>query len=65
VAGTASGSYVRAAAAPGVTATTLKIGNTMPYSGPASAYDSVGKADTAFFKRVNEQGGVGGRQIEF
>jgi branched-chain amino acid transport system substrate-binding protein len=55
----------RAAAIPGVTATTLKIGNTMPYSGPASAYASVGKADGAFFKWVNDQGGVGGRKIEF
>ncbi len=43
----------------------LKIGNTMPYSGPASAYSSIGKADTAVFKQVNEQGGVGGRQIDF
>lgn len=43
----------------------LKIGNTMPYSGPASAYSSVGKADVGFFKMVNDQGGVGGRQIDF
>ena len=55
----------RAAATPGVTATTLKIGNTMPYSGPASAYSSVGKADSAFFKMVNDQGGVAGRMIDF
>jgi len=43
----------------------LKIGNTMPYSGPASAYSSVGKADVGFFKMINDQGGVGGRQIDF
>jgi branched-chain amino acid transport system substrate-binding protein len=43
----------------------LKIGNTMPYSGPASAYSSVGKADVGFFKWVNDQGGVGGRQVDF
>jgi len=43
----------------------LKIGNTMPYSGPASSYSSVGKADVGFFKWVNDQGGVGGRQIDF
>ncbi|MBV8612440.1 MAG: ABC transporter substrate-binding protein [Acetobacteraceae bacterium] len=43
----------------------LKIGNTMPYSGPASAYSSVGKADSAFFKMVNDQGGVAGRPIDF
>ncbi len=55
----------RAAATPGVTATEIKIGNTMPYSGPASAYSSVGKADVGFYKWVNDQGGVGGRKIDF
>jgi len=54
-----------AADTPGVTATTLKIGNTNAYSGPASAYGVIAKTETAFFKMVNEQGGVGGRQIEF
>ena len=54
-----------AAATPGVTANEIKIGNTMPYSGPASAYSSVGKADAGFFKWVNDQGGVGGRKINF
>jgi branched-chain amino acid transport system substrate-binding protein len=53
------------AADPGVTATELKIGNTMPYSGPVSSYSPIGKLDTAFFKMVNEQGGVGGRKINF
>jgi len=55
----------RAGAIPGVTATTLKIGSTAPYSGPASAYASLGKAASAFFKWVNDQGGVGDRKIEF
>ena len=54
-----------AADTPGVTATTLKIGNTNAYSGPASAYGVIAKTETAFFKMINEQGGVGGRQIEF
>lgn len=54
-----------AADPPGVTATELKIGNTMPYSGPASAYGIIGKLETAFFGMVNEQGGVGGRKINF
>ena len=54
-----------AAATPGVTANEIKIGNTMPYSGPASAYSSVGKADAGFFKWVNDQGGVAGRKINF
>ena len=53
------------AATPGVTATEIKIGNTMPYSGPASAYSGVGKADVGFFKWVNDQGGVAGHKINF
>ena len=53
------------AANPGVTATELKIGNTMPYSGPVSSYSPIGKLDTAFFKMVNEQGGVAGHKINF
>jgi branched-chain amino acid transport system substrate-binding protein len=44
---------------------TIKIGNTMPYSGPASSYGVIGKLEAAFFDMVNEQGGVGGRKIEF
>ncbi len=54
-----------AADTPGVTATEIKIGNTMPYSGPASAYGVIGKAESAFFKMVNDQGGVDGRKINF
>ena len=42
---------------PGVTDTEIKIGQTMPYSGPASAYGVIGKADIAYFKMINEQGG--------
>jgi branched-chain amino acid transport system substrate-binding protein len=51
--------------APGVTATEIKMGNTDAYSGPASAYSVIGKLETAFFKMVNEQGGVAGRKIDF
>ncbi len=50
---------------PGVTATELKIGNTMPYSGPVSSYSPIGKLDAAFFNMVNEQGGVAGHKIDF
>ena len=50
---------------PGVSATEIKIGNTVPYSGPASAYSSVGKADAAFFQWLNDQGGIAGRKINF
>jgi len=49
--------------APGVTDTEIKIGQTMPYSGPASAYGAVGKAEAALFKMVNDQGGINGRKI--
>ncbi len=50
---------------PGVTATEIKIGNTASYSGPASAYGIIAKTEGALFKMVNEQGGVGGRQINY
>ena len=50
---------------PGVTATEIKIGNTVPYSGPASSYGVTGRADTAFFKMVNDNGGIAGRKINF
>jgi branched-chain amino acid transport system substrate-binding protein len=53
-----------AADMPGVTATGIKIGQTMPYSGPASAYGTIGKAEIAYFNMINEQGGVNGRKIE-
>ncbi len=49
----------------GVTATEIKIGNTMPYSGPASAYGAIGRGHTAFFKMVNEKGGINGRKVNF
>ena len=50
---------------PGVTATEIKIGNTASYSGPASAYGIIAKTEAALFRMVNEQGGVGGRQINY
>jgi branched-chain amino acid transport system substrate-binding protein len=52
-----------AAETPGVTKTEIKIGQTMPYSGPASAYGTIGKAETAYFKMINEQGGINGRKL--
>jgi branched-chain amino acid transport system substrate-binding protein len=52
-----------AANAPGITDTEIKIGQTMPYSGPASAYGAVGRADTAYFNMINEAGGINGRKI--
>src|SRR6476660_6781274 len=41
----------------------IKIGQTMPYSGPGSAYGTIGKAEVAYFKLVNDQGGISGRKI--
>jgi branched-chain amino acid transport system substrate-binding protein len=49
----------------GVSDTEIKIGNTMPYSGPASAYGTIGRAEAAYFKMINEQGGINGRKINF
>jgi branched-chain amino acid transport system substrate-binding protein len=48
---------------PGNTDTEIKIGQTMPYSGPASVYGAVGRAEIAYFKMLNEQGGINGRKI--
>jgi branched-chain amino acid transport system substrate-binding protein len=50
---------------PGASDTEIKIGNTMPYSGPASSYGVIGKIDAAYFAMVNEQGGINGRKINF
>jgi len=49
----------------GATDTEIKIGNTMPYSGPASAYGTIGKAAAAYFKKINDEGGINGRKINF
>lgn len=54
----------RAAETPGVTKTSIKIGQTMPYSGPASAYGVIGRIEAAVFKMLNAQGGINGRQVE-
>ncbi|HEX9490012.1 MAG TPA: hypothetical protein VF930_06990, partial [Stellaceae bacterium] len=50
-------------AAPGVTDTEIKLGQTMPYSGPASAYGAIGKSEAAYLAMINEQGGVNGRKL--
>ena len=47
----------------GASDTEIKIGNTMPYSGPASAYGTIGRVEAAYFKMINEQGGINGRKI--
>jgi branched-chain amino acid transport system substrate-binding protein len=50
---------------PGASDTEIKIGNTMPYSGPASPYGTIGKSEAAYFAMINEQGGIHGRRINF
>ena len=69
LAGTAAGlaapALARAQRTPGVTGDEIRIGNTMPYSGPASAYGVIGRSHQAFFRMVNEQGGIAGRKITF
>jgi branched-chain amino acid transport system substrate-binding protein len=50
---------------PGASDTEIKIGNTMPYSGPASPYGTIGKSEAAYFAMINEQGGIHGRKINF
>jgi branched-chain amino acid transport system substrate-binding protein len=49
----------------GATDTEIKIGNIMPYSGPASAYGVIGKTEAAYFKMINDAGGINGRKINF
>ncbi|MCS3891818.1 ABC-type branched-subunit amino acid transport system substrate-binding protein [Bradyrhizobium japonicum USDA 38] len=48
---------------PGASDTEIKVGQTMPFSGPASAYSSIGKTQAAYFKMINDQGGINGRKI--
>jgi ABC-type branched-subunit amino acid transport system substrate-binding protein len=49
----------------GATDTEIKIGNIMPYSGPASAYGVIGKTEAAYFKMINDAGGINGRKINY
>ena len=61
----AAPAILRAQELPGVTATEIRLGNTMPYSGPASAYGTIGKAIAAMFRMANDQGGFAGRKVNF
>ena len=47
--------------APGVTDTEIKVGQTMPYTGPVTAFSTLGKGEVGYFKMLNEKGGVNGR----
>src|SRR5271154_5707456 len=62
----AAASGVRTAgaeSAPGVTDAEIKIGQTFPYSGPASSYGAIARAEAAYFKMINEKGGLNGRKL--
>jgi len=50
---------------PGASDTEIKLGNTMPYSGPASSYGTIGRSDAAYFAMINDQGGINGRKVNF
>src|SRR5258708_29268258 len=62
---TTHGSMAQKKYGPGASDTEIKIGNIMPYSGPASAYGVIGKTEEAYFKKVNAEGGINGRKINF
>ncbi len=49
----------------GAAETTIRLGNTAPYSGPASAYGTIARAEAAYFQMLNDRGGINGRQVEF
>lgn len=60
-----AGAMAQAKYGPGTSATEIKVGQSIPYSGPASAYGQIGKAETAYFKSLNTKGGINGRKINF
>jgi len=64
VACAAAPAYAQKKYDPGASDTEIKIGQTMPYSGPASAYGTIGRVEAAYFKMINEKGGINGRKLE-
>ena len=65
LAATSSGALAQKKYDTGASDTEIKIGNIMPYSGPASAYGVIGKTEEAYFKKINAAGGINGRKIKF
>jgi branched-chain amino acid transport system substrate-binding protein len=65
LAATSSGALAQKKYDIGATDTEIKIGNIMPYSGPASAYGVIGKTEAAYFNKINAEGGINGRKINF
>src|SRR3977135_1640104 len=65
LAATSSGALAQKKYDVGATDTEIKLGNIMPYSGPASAYGQIGKVQAAYFNKVNAEGGINGRKNNF
>ena len=65
LAATSSPSFAQKKYDTGASDTEIKIGNIMPYSGPASAYGVIGKTEAAYFNKINAEGGINGRKINF
>jgi ABC-type branched-subunit amino acid transport system substrate-binding protein len=65
LAASGSGAFAQKKYDTGATDTEIKIGNIMPYSGPASAYGVIGRTEAAYFKKINDAGGINGRKINF
>jgi len=65
LAATSSGALAQKKYDIGATDTEIKIGNIMPYSGPASAYGVIGKTEEAYFRKINAEGGINGRKVNF
>src|SRR4051812_39748510 len=65
LAATSSGALAQKKYDVGATDTEIKIGNIMPYSGPASAYGVIGKTEAAYFNKINAEGGINGRKVNF
>jgi branched-chain amino acid transport system substrate-binding protein len=65
IAASSSGALAQKKYDTGATDAEIKIGNIMPYSGPASAYGVIGKTEEAYFKKINAEGGINGRKINF
>ena len=61
----ASPAWAAKAYGPGASDTEIRIGNTAPYSGPLSVYGLIGRTEAAYFKQLNESGGISGRKVEF
>jgi len=60
-----SATYAQKKYDPGASDAEIKVGNIMPYSGPASAYATIGKTEAAYFTKINSEGGINGRKINF